>query len=280
MAARTLSQIVAELDPTYTPQIESIRQRQAAIPEQMQAEEKGLQAKQENAFGDILNGARRRGLGFSGIPLAEQAKYTASEYMPALARLRQSGNEQRMSLEDAILGIQERRNTLAQTLWQQEKDREEQQRQFEQQMAESRRQAAAASSFSPSFGGGPVPTDTGGGKLARTQRPDGGFAFTLNGQPISAATYSRLAGIPFRDLVSNMAKSGDKGAAAVLGAIGNDYGYNPNKINSSTLANIYNSLVWGSGRSASYSAPKPQSRPNNLLNNMRAGGVIQYGRPA
>lgn len=174
MAARTLSQIVAELDPTYTPQIESIRQRQAAIPGQIEAEEKGLQAKQENAFGDILGGARRRGLGFSGIPLAEQAKYTATEYLPALARLRQSGNEQRMSLEDAILGIQERRNTLAQQVYQQEQDRAWQREQFERQMEESRRQAAAAaraSSFSPSFGaiGGGAPTQAAAGKKLTIQ---------------------------------------------------------------------------------------------------------------
>lgn len=158
MQPRTLAAIQAELASTYDPQVNSIRERQSAIPGQLQAEEQGLAAKQENAFGDILGGARRRGLGFSGIPLGEQAKYTATEYLPAIARLRQSGREKEMSLEDAILGINERRNTSALGIYQQEQDRAEQRRQFEAQLAAQReseaRQRAAANSFSPSYGGG------------------------------------------------------------------------------------------------------------------------------
>lgn len=142
MQPRTLDQILGELAGTYDPQINQIRQRQALIPGQIADEEKGLQAKQDQAFGDILGGARRRGLGFSGIPVGEQAKYASTEYLPALARLRQSGREQAMSLEDAIFGIQERRNTLAQGIRQQEVDRAEQIRQFNEQLAEQRRAAS------------------------------------------------------------------------------------------------------------------------------------------
>lgn len=156
MQPRTLDQIQAELASTYDPQVNAIRSRQALIPGQMAEEEKGLEAKQQLAFGNILNGARRRGLGFSGIPLGEQATYTASEYLPAIARLRQTGKEQQMSLEDAILGINERRNTTAQSLYQAELDRAEQRRQFEAQLAAQREAAAraSASSFSPSYDGG------------------------------------------------------------------------------------------------------------------------------
>lgn len=157
MAVRTLEQIISELNPTYNPQVESLRQRQGLIPGQIESEEKGLQAKQETAFGDILGGARRRGLGFSGIPLGEQARYTSTEFLPALARLRQSGREQAMSLEDAINGIMERRNTLAQQLQQGDQQRDlaerqfaEQQRQFNEQLAAQRR-AAAASVARPTF---------------------------------------------------------------------------------------------------------------------------------
>lgn len=161
MQPRTLDQIISELGSTYDPQINSIRQRQNLIPGQVAEEEKGLQAKQENAFGDILGGARRRGLGFSGIPLAEQAKYTSTEFLPALARLKQSGREQAMSLEDAILGITERRNTLAQNLQQQDYQRSlqerqmaEQIRQFNENLAAQRESARqqAASAFSPTIG--------------------------------------------------------------------------------------------------------------------------------
>lgn len=144
MQPRTLESVLASLDSVYKPQVESIRQRQSLIPQQIQAEEQGLQAKQTQAFGDILGGARRRGLGFSGIPLGEQAKYTSTEFLPALARLKQSGREQAMSLEDAILGIQERRNSQGQNIFQFEQSLAEQRRQFDEQQKLAREQAAAA----------------------------------------------------------------------------------------------------------------------------------------
>lgn len=143
MQPRTLDSILGELNSTYDPQIKSIQARQAAIPGQVQAEEQGLQAKQENAFGDIVNGARRRGLGFSGIPLSEQARYTSTEFLPALARLRQSGREQAMSLEDALNGVYERRNTLGNQIYQNEQSAAEQRRQFDTNLAFQREQQAA-----------------------------------------------------------------------------------------------------------------------------------------
>ena len=169
---RTLDQILSELRPTFDPQVQSLQERAGLIPQQIEAEEKGLQAKQTQAFGDILGGARRRGLGFSGIPLGEQAQYTASEFLPAMARLRQSGQERTMSLQDAILGINERRDTLAQQIRQREVDMDfqrqqaEAQRAFEAQQAELNRRAqraAAGSAFSPSLGAmGGAPLQGGG----------------------------------------------------------------------------------------------------------------------
>ena len=171
--ARTLQQIITELNPAYQPQINTLRQRQALIPGQTVAEEKGLQAKQESAFGDILGGARRRGLGFSGIPLEEQAKYTSTEFLPAVARLKQQSKDQAFSLEDAILGISERRNTLAQQLRQQEQDRDFQREQFEEQKRAAARAEALAAQATlgslGSFGGG------GGG--------EGGAPATTNNNP-------------------------------------------------------------------------------------------------
>lgn len=268
MQPRTLDQIISELNPTYDPQIKSLRERQGLIPGQVAEEEKGLQAKQEQAFGDILGGARHRGLGFSGIPLSEQARYTSTEFLPALARLRQQGKEQAMSLEDAILGITERRNTLAQQLRQQEVDRAEQIRQFNEQMAFNREQAAAqerasmaaaGGGFSPSFGGLDFGGGVGGaatGSAQMQQRNGGGFNFQdANGRPISAAQYAAAKKIPFRQLLSTMAKAGDKGAVVALQFVGNDYGYDPRKVTTQNLANIYNSLVWGTGKKAMVGLP-------------------------
>ena len=128
MAARTLSQIISELNPTFQPQIQSLEARANLIPSQIASEEAGLGAKKDQAYEDIVSGARRRGLGFSGIPLGEQAKYAATDYAPALARLRQSGQERAYSLQDAILGINERRDTIGQQIYQTEQDRDAQER--------------------------------------------------------------------------------------------------------------------------------------------------------
>lgn len=229
--ARTLDQILAELAPVYNPQIQSVQKRQAMIPGQIKAEEQGLQAKQTQAFDDILGGARRRGLGFSGIPLGEQARYTSTEYLPALARLRQSGREQAMSLEDAILGIQERRGSQAQGIYQAEQDR-----------ALAAKQNAALSNI---FNQPPPKQAT----AKMQQRKDKGFNFqSPDGKPISAAQYSQLTGVPFRTLLQEMANAGDAGAKQALGFVGDDYGVNSGKLNSGgsgDVAKILNALLWG-----------------------------------
>ncbi len=174
MATKTLGQINKELSSIYDPYAKNIQARQSMIPEQIKSEESGLQAKQEQAFGEILGGARRRGLGFSGIPLAEQAKYTSTEYLPALARLRQSGREQSMSLEEALLGLRRDRATQAQSMFDANRNYDlanrqfkESVRQFNEQMraaAQERARAAAASaaSFTPTFGGATLGTAGGG----------------------------------------------------------------------------------------------------------------------
>jgi hypothetical protein len=155
---RTLDQIMAELGSIYEPQVQSIQQRMNLIPEQTKAEEAGLQAKQSNAFDDILSGSRRRGLGFSGIPLSEQAKYTASDYLPAVARLRQQSKDQAMSLQDAIYGIKERQQNQALSQRQYEQQRydsyQSEMRQIEAQKAAQRAAAAASAMPTLGYGGG------------------------------------------------------------------------------------------------------------------------------
>lgn len=249
MQPRSLEQVLASLDSVYSPQVESVRKRQSLIPQQVQAEEQGLEAKKTQAFGDILGGARRRGLGFSGIPLGEQATYTATEFLPALARLKQSGREQAMSLEDAILGIQERRNAQGQQIYQYETSLAEQRRQFNEQQKlareTARQSAAAGNSWLNALGGGNE------SPFGAIQRQDKGFNFTDSlGNPISAAAYAAATGTPFRQILQTMANAGDTGAKTALGFVGDDFGYDPRKVNNESLANLYNDLVWGTGRKA------------------------------
>lgn len=153
MAVRTLDQIISELGSVYQPQIDSVQKQRALIPEQVQNDENQLQARQTQSFEDILGGARRRGLGFSGIPISEQAKYTATEFLPALAKARTQGRQQQLSLEDSLNQIYERRNQSANQLRQMDVDNDYRERDFafQQQkyqdqlraVEEERRQSAA-----------------------------------------------------------------------------------------------------------------------------------------
>lgn len=271
MAARTLSQIIAELNPTYKPQIQSVQQQQALIPQQTQAAETALNAKKDQAYEDIVSGARRRGLGFAGIPLGEQAKYAATDYAPALANLRMQAQQQAMSLQDAILGIRERRDTAALNIREQERQRMFQARQAEKDRAFQARQAALSRASSGGGGGGFVMPSLGGAapsggggtsaSWAASQRKDKGFNFQdANGRAVSAAVYAKANNIPFRTLLQRMAKMGDSGAKQALSFVGNDFRYDPRKVNAQR-AQLYNNLVWGSG--LKYTPPK---------NNGRSGG--------
>lgn len=244
MAARSLQQVLTELNSVYQPQVNQLRQQQASLPNQLKADEQGLAAQQTQAFDEILNGARRRGLGWSGIPEGEQAKYNATQYMPALAHLKQSTADRATSLEQAILGLNQQKMTQGQDIFQNERQFYEDQRLNNEKMQLARQQAAA-SAFSPTLGYRP------GAASAPQQRKDGGFNFTdMNGRPISAAAYAYATRTPFRDVLQTMAKAGDKGAQTALGFVGNDYGYDPNKLNNPQLANIYNALTWGVAKQA------------------------------
>lgn len=157
MQPRTYQQIYDELGSTYDPQVNLYRQQQNEIPGQLQAEEQGLAAKQTQAFDEILGGARQRGLGFSGIPIGEQAKYNATQYMPALANLRTATKQRATDLESAILQIMQGRQQQAQGVFDNERNLAEQQRQFNENL-NFQRQQLAASQKAASGGGFATPT--------------------------------------------------------------------------------------------------------------------------
>jgi len=154
--ARSLDQIISELDAGYNPSRQLINQKIDGLAGQADSEVAGLRATQEQAFGDITAGARDRGVGFSGIPIAEQAKYTASSFLPAVARVKQSVNDTRTSLLDSLNNVNLDQRKYATQLREGEMNRDEQTRQFNLQQQASERAARAASAASsvamPSFG--------------------------------------------------------------------------------------------------------------------------------
>lgn len=206
MAARTLDQILTELKPTYAAQTQSLQEQANLIPKQIEAEEGALNAKKDQAFTDILSGARRRGLGFSGIPLGEQAMYASTEYAPALARLRNAGHERALSLQQAILGINERRDTLAQQIYQQEQDRAFQAEQARLAREAQERQAAASRAAA-----------------AASAAPTLGSIFGNMGQSAQPAQQKGFIGNnDYRGRLAWEAQQGDQDAKIMLNYVGND----------------------------------------------------------
>lgn len=232
-----------ELDPVYKGSRQVINQRQKALPGQFQSELSGLEAQQQEAFSGIMNAARSRGLGFSGIPVGEQAQYNASQFMPAVARLKGQQHETSLSLQDALNTLGREQRTQAQSIFDTMKQRElqrqqleEQRRQFQEELSFKREQlrqqrelaemqAAAARGGGGSAGAGAYLGSGGGGGGSAgarrgptiSQRSDGGFNFTdASGRPISAYTYAQQTGTPIGSLLARMAESGDRGARTIL----------------------------------------------------------------
>lgn len=58
----------------------------------------GLQAQQQQAFGQIEQGAQNKGMLFSGFTPNEQAQYTSTTYLPALANLQATIAQTRSAL--------------------------------------------------------------------------------------------------------------------------------------------------------------------------------------
>lgn len=242
--ARALSQILQELNNVYDPQRDIYNQRLTALPDEMVAEEKGLEAAKQDAFSDITNQANRRGLLYSGIPVAEQQRYTGATFLPAVANLRNNFNTRRFNLQDTLAQLTQKQYESAYGIHQGELD-------AEARAAEAR--AAGAGGASPSFGfdglggGGQVL-----GSATMTQRANKGFNFVdANGRPINAAQYAAARGISFRALLQTMANAGDAGARAALGFIGDNLKYDPRKVKTQAQLNLYKALT-GRGGDAGY----------------------------
>lgn len=244
--ARSLAQIQKELDPAYAGSRKTIQAQKAALPGETQQQLEGLQAQAQQSHTDILDSARRRGLGFSGIPIGEQVQYDSTVFKPAVADLYSRQNERATSLDEALNQLFRDQRTQASTLRQSELDRDLQQRQlqeqirqFNQQLAWDKekarldREAAARSAAVGGYfsgGGGVAASSPSKGGATMTQGKNG-FQFKNSaGQGISAAKYAAAKGIPFRQLLSQMAKAGDRNASIALYLVGNDFKADPDKL--------------------------------------------------
>lgn len=86
-AVRELNSLINELGQAVKPKKALIDQSIIANDQAGQAQQEGLAATAQQAYGQIEQGAQDKGMFFSGFSPDEKAKYNASTYLPALANL-------------------------------------------------------------------------------------------------------------------------------------------------------------------------------------------------
>ena len=98
----TLQEYYNQLAPIYDPQVASLQAQQATLPAQFTAQKSALEQARINAFRKIGNVASSRGMAFSGFTPEQEAQYTGTTYLPALANLETQQLKGKQSLTDAI----------------------------------------------------------------------------------------------------------------------------------------------------------------------------------
>jgi len=93
---------ISQLNPVYEPQKALIQQQMAALPASYEAQKSALEQAKVNAFRDIQNVAQQRGVSFSGFTPSEQASYTGTKYLPALAGLAQQQSSRENQLQQVL----------------------------------------------------------------------------------------------------------------------------------------------------------------------------------
>ena len=204
--ARALDSILSELNNVYNPQRDVIRQQQEAIDPALQAEEKGLNFAKNDAFQQITDQANRRGLFYSGIPVAEEQKYTGGTFLPALANLRSKYQQQRFNLSDALNKIQADQYNQAYGIYQKEVAADEEARRWNEQLAAQERAARASGGGGGASGGG------------------GGASPSFGGPVLGESTGipSQQPRLSLRQAWQQQAKAGDWTAQVALNYAGDD----------------------------------------------------------
>lgn len=152
--ARSFQDVLNEVTARSDPQRQLVLGQISQLPTQQAADESSLSAKKDLAYDEILGGARQRGLGFSGIPLGEQAKYAATEYAPAVANLKTTYGTRKATLESALADIGKTDYSTAYGVFDKDRSFDESQRQFNETLSAQQRAAQAqAGIYSGLFGG-------------------------------------------------------------------------------------------------------------------------------
>lgn len=98
MALPTYKQEYKSLSAEYDPQTKLINSQIAQLAPQQTAQEAALEQAKVNAFSDITKGANARGVMFSGVPIDQQAQYVGTKYLPAVANVKSTFQNNRNTL--------------------------------------------------------------------------------------------------------------------------------------------------------------------------------------
>jgi hypothetical protein len=277
---RSLDQILAEVTAKSDPQRQTVLNQIASLPTQQAADESALGAQKDQSYEDIVSGARRRGLGFAGIPLGEQAKYNATTYAPAVANLKTSYGNRKGTLESALADIGRADYGTAQDIFGRDQAFEEQQRQFNENLGFQKQQAAAQAASSSALASlynkpktQPQPQPTPTTPRPTIQKNQNGYQFfDAYGSPISAVEYVQLANVTgqqigFRQLLTQMANDGDANARIALNYVGDDgrFGSAPSSV-AGSLSALGAIGTYQQAAAAPRSNAVPNVTPQSLVN--------------
>lgn len=230
MAAPTvqsLDKILASLDPAYKPSEALYNQQIATLPGQEQTALGALDASKTNSFRDINTGANSKGLAFSGIPAAEQARYLGEKYLPAVAGVKSNTQTQQFTLQQALASLASEKRLKGLETQTHQQDvlntylENERERQFRAKQAELDRQARAAEAAASRASSASNTTD-----LRIVKNKQGGWTVLENGKAsknYDLNAYARATGANIVDLLAN-GDAKDRQAAAWYQQKINKYG--------------------------------------------------------
>lgn len=145
----TLQDYYNQLAPIYEPQVASLKAQEAGLAPQYQAQKSALEQARINAFRNISNTASARGMAFSGFTPEQEAQYTGTTYLPAMANLETQQLKSKQSLIDAINAANSERYAKAMGL----SESAQQAEAANQAAIEAARIKATATAYSRSSGG-------------------------------------------------------------------------------------------------------------------------------
>lgn len=107
-------QAYGSLGSVYDPQVSQVNTEIAQLQPQQDAQQASLDQAKVNAFRDITTAANNKGMLFSGFTPDQQAQYVGTKYLPAVANLKTTFQNNKNSLLEKINAINADRALKAQ----------------------------------------------------------------------------------------------------------------------------------------------------------------------